>query len=75
MRFKGSIARSPLAGLVAPQFSGDRRWRTADPAGDFTDTGAFAVQLGDLDAFVLGEVTSADLADLEAVQRLNEPNR
>jgi hypothetical protein len=33
------------------------------------------VQVGDLDPLLLGEIPRADLADFEAVQRLDEPDR
>src|SRR5438270_11638383 len=60
--------------LAATQLAGDRRRRTADPHGDGPHPEPRLTQVGDEDAFFLGQVTGADRADFQAVQWLDEPD-
>ena len=75
VRLKRPISRPAATSPVALEFPGDRRRRPSDLPGDLTDSDAFMVQISDLDPLLLGEISGADLTDLEPIQRLDEPDR
>src|SRR5689334_22772176 len=72
MGVKGLISAAGCR--VAPQLPRNRRRRPAQLVGDRPQAQPEAAQIGDLDAFVLGQIARADLADRQAIQWRDEPD-